>query len=56
MSETPQGEEARRIVDDLEDDIVDVDGAQAEDGTDDQAGDDAEDRVDDVPGAPEPTD
>jgi hypothetical protein len=53
MSETPQGEQARRIVDDLEDDIVDVDRAQAEDPT---ADDQADDQADDVPGVPEPTD
>jgi len=63
MSETPQGEEARRLVDELEEKHVDVEGAmdEAPDDTQenlDQDGDDvqAEDESDSVPGSPEPTD
>ncbi len=65
MSESPQGDEARRIVDDLENEIVDVDGAQAEQGASDEGADgqgegltddQAEDQADSVPGSPEPTD
>jgi hypothetical protein len=52
MSETPQGEEARRLVDDLEEKHVDVQGAMDEQ-PDDVA---AEDESESVPGSPEPTD
>jgi hypothetical protein len=64
MSETPQGDEARRLVDDLEDKHVDVEGAMQDspDTTqenveqDDEDKAQAEDESSDVPGSPEPTD
>jgi hypothetical protein len=63
MSETPQGEEARRLVDELEEKHVDVEGAMDEQPDDTQENlsqddDDvqAEDESDSVPGSPEPTD
>jgi hypothetical protein len=63
MSETPQGEEARRLVDELEEKHVDVEGAMDEQPDDTQENlsqddDDvrAEDESESVPGSPEPTD
>jgi hypothetical protein len=52
MSETPQGDDARRIVDELEDEHVDVEAAS--DGAVDETH--AEDENEAVPGSPEPTD
>lgn len=56
MTETPDSSEARRIVDDLEEDIVDVDKAAGEDraGADASEDEEAVDRADEVPGSPEP--
>ena len=63
MSETPQGEEARRLVDELEEKHVDVEGAMGErpDETQENLSQDdddvqAEDESESVPGSPEPTD
>jgi hypothetical protein len=63
MSETPQGEEARRLVDELEEKHVDVEGAMDEQPDDtqenlsqDDADIQAEDEAESVPGSPEPTD
>jgi hypothetical protein len=63
MSETPQGEEARRLVDELEEKHVDVEGAMDEqpDETQENLSQDdddvqAEDESESVPGSPEPTD
>jgi hypothetical protein len=63
MSETPQGEEARRLVDELEEKHVDVEGAMDEQPDDTQENlsqddDDvqADDESESVPGSPEPTD
>ena len=62
MSETPQGEEARRLVDDLEEKHVDVEGAMGEapDDTQENLSQDddvqAEDESGSAPGSPEPTD
>jgi len=63
MSETPQGDDARRIVDELEEKHVDV-GAALHGTPDDtqenleQPDDEpqAEDEAGSVPGSPEPTD
>jgi hypothetical protein len=52
MSETPQGDHVRRVVDDLEEEIVDVERAEKGSG----ATDTAEDQAEEVPGSPEPTD
>ncbi|WP_148570740.1 hypothetical protein [Nocardioides caldifontis] len=63
MSETPQGDDARRIVDELEEKHVDVQGALDASPDEEQENleqkDDAapaEDQADEVPGSPEPTD
>lgn len=64
MTESPNSADARRIVDDLEQDIVDVDRAQKQAGADDAAADlsaardapeKAPDESDEVPGSPEPS-
>jgi hypothetical protein len=51
MTETPESSEARKVVDELEEKIVDVDRAR------DQAGatEEASDQSDAVPGSPEPS-
>jgi hypothetical protein len=63
MSETPQGDDARRIVDELEEKHVDVGAAL--DGTPDEEQENLEQQDDEpraqdeseaVPGSPEPTD
>jgi len=62
MSETPHAAETRKIVDDLEDRIVDVDAAGRKAGDPDvgsgsaEQGKDADDKASEVPGSPEPTD
>ena len=63
MSESPQGDEVRRIVDELEEKHVDVEGAlhgtpdETQENVDqDAAAAEAEDESDIVPGSPEPTD
>ena len=63
MSESPQGEEIRRLVDDLEEKHVDVAAALGEEPDDTQEnlvqedGDTpSEDESPAVPGSPEPTD
>jgi hypothetical protein len=63
MSETPQGDDARRIVDELEEKHVDVGAALHGTPDDEQENleqkDDepqAEDEAPEVPGSPEPTD
>jgi len=50
MSETPETSTPREVVDGLEDEIVDVDGARDRAGSTEEATDEA----DSVPGSPEP--
>ena len=53
MTESPDSAEAQKIVDDLEEEIVDVDKAAGDQKKHDAA---AEDVTDEVPDAPEPAD